>query len=69
MIVAGSIAANAATGAGLAAASIAVAGFLLHAGPALSGAPEDRLRRMTVIGGLIGLGCAVFVMFLSAVIS
>jgi hypothetical protein len=63
-----SIASNVATGAGLVAAAIAVTGFVFHAGPALSGGPEERLRRATVIGGLIGLCWALFVILLSALI-
>jgi hypothetical protein len=67
-MVVGSLVSDAATVAGLTAAAIAVTGFLLHAGPALSGATEDELRRATVVSGLLGFGAAVFVMLLSAVL-
>jgi uncharacterized membrane protein YccC len=67
-MVTGSIASSAATDAGLLAASIAVFGFVAHARPALSGAPETRLRWATVIGGLIGFGLALLVIVLSAFI-
>lgn len=59
---------TAATGAGFAAASIAVCGFLLHVAPALSNAPEGAIRRATALGGLGGFVAAVVVMFLSAMI-
>lgn len=68
MFVIGSLVSSIATGAGLAAAAIAVSGFLFHAAPALSGAPEERLRWATVVGGLIGAGCALLVIVLSAFI-
>jgi hypothetical protein len=68
MVVAGSIASSVATDAGLTAASIAIFGFLVHAGPALRGAPEGRLRWATTVGGLAGLGVALLVIVLSAYI-
>jgi hypothetical protein len=51
----------AATGAGFMAASIAVGGFIVHVGPALTGKDEARVRAATVIGGLGGLAVAVLV--------
>jgi hypothetical protein len=69
MLVIGSILTIAATGTGFAAASIAVFGFLLHAAPALSHAPDAKIRRATVAGGLIGLALAVGVMLLSAILT
>lgn len=67
-MVCASIMGTATTAAGLMAASIAVGGFALHVAPALSRASDDELRRATVIGGVCGLGVALFVIFLSAVI-
>jgi hypothetical protein len=67
-MVVGSIVSSSATGAGLMAAGIAVGGFLLHAAPALSGSPDERLRRRTVLGGLAGFACAIFIIVLSAFI-
>lgn len=64
-----SIASNAATGTGFVAASIAVLGFLLHAAPALSGAPERRIRKATVAGGLLGFVASFAVILLSAIVS
>jgi len=58
-----------ATGAGLMAAGIAVGGFIFHAGPALTGTPEEELRPITVVGGLFGLAVAIFVIVLSACLS
>jgi len=55
-----------ATAFGLAAAAIAVCGFIAHIKPALSGADEQRLRRATVIGGVAGSVFATFVIVLSA---
>jgi hypothetical protein len=51
---------------GLAAAAIAVCGFIAHVKPALSGADEQRLRRATVIGGVVGTAFATGVIVLSA---
>lgn len=67
MVTTGSIASGAATDAGLMAASIAVFGFLAHAWPALSRAPEDDIRWATAIGGLFGCALALAVIFLSAI--
>jgi heme/copper-type cytochrome/quinol oxidase subunit 1 len=64
----GSIIQAASTDAGLMAASIAVGGFVLHVIPALSGAPDHRLRRATVTGGLWGLAVAFLIIVLSAFI-
>jgi len=54
VVIADSIATSAATGTGLIAASIAIFGFLAHAWPALSRAPEANIRWATAVGGLIG---------------
>jgi hypothetical protein len=67
-MVVGSIASQFATGFGMMAAAIAVCGFVAHAGPALSGGGERRLRKATVIGGLAGLLVSVFVIVLSALL-
>jgi hypothetical protein len=67
-MVTGSILGTATATTGLVAAAIAVGGFSLHVIPALSGAPEDRLRRATVIGGLCGLVVAILVIVLSALV-
>jgi hypothetical protein len=68
MLVLGSIVSSSAAAAGLMAAGIAVGGFVLHAAPALSGWPEERLRRRTVVGGLAGLAVAISIIVLSAFI-
>jgi hypothetical protein len=68
MFVIGSLVSNVSAGTGLAATAIAVAGFLLHAVPALSGASEETLRRATVTGGLLGFIGALLVILLSAFI-
>ena len=49
------------------AASIAVGAFLGQVVPGFTGAPEEELRRDTVIGGLGGLIVALIVIVLSAV--
>jgi hypothetical protein len=59
---------DSATGFGLTAAAIAVCGFVAHARPAFSGADEERLRRATTAGGVFGLGVAVLVIVLSALL-
>ena len=46
--------------------SIAIGGVLAHIGPALSGASDAELRTATVIGGVVGFGVGMFVIFLSA---
>lgn len=53
---------------GLLAGSIAVGGFLGHAGPTLAVWREDELRLATVVGGLWGLAIATFVIVLSVFI-
>jgi hypothetical protein len=68
IMVLGSIMGTATATTGLMAAAIAVGGFVLHALPALSSAPDERLRRITVIGGLCGLAVALLVIVLSAFI-
>jgi hypothetical protein len=55
-----------ATGTGLLAGVIAIGGFLAHARPVLSGAPEPEIREATVRGGLIGLLIGSLVIVLSA---
>ncbi|HEU5142195.1 MAG TPA: hypothetical protein VFU04_03455 [Solirubrobacterales bacterium] len=57
---------DAAVGAGLLAAAIAVGGFLAHAGPTFFGATEREIREATVIGGLAGLFLAIALIVLSA---
>jgi hypothetical protein len=59
---------DAATGAGLTAAAIAVGGFVAHIEPALSHADDQRLREATVKGGIGGIWIAAFVIVLSALI-
>jgi len=54
-----------AEGAGLAAAAIAVCGFLAHAPQALRGGEESALRQATVAGGLFGFVLAALVVVLS----
>ena len=68
MVVVSSILNPFATGFGLLAGAIAVGGFIAHAGPALSGASDDELRRATVRGGLGGLSVGLGVIVLSAYI-
>lgn len=58
-----------AAGLGLMGAAIAICGFVAHAGPALAGAGEKRLREATVTGGIVGFGLAIFVIVLSALVS
>jgi hypothetical protein len=55
-----------ATAFGLAAAAIAVCGFIAHVKPALSGADEQQLRRATLRGGIAGIVLATSVIVLSA---
>jgi hypothetical protein len=68
VVVVGSIANQFAAAFGMAAAAIAVCGFLAHAGPALAGESDSKLRNATVAGGLAGFVFAVFVIVLSALI-
>jgi hypothetical protein len=68
MLVVGSIANSAASGFGMTAAAIAVFGFVAHIKPALSGAGEKELREATLMGGMVGLGAALLVIVLSALI-
>jgi hypothetical protein len=65
MTVTGSIASQFAAGSGMAAAAIAVFGFLGHARPLLAGADERRVREAMVRGGLFGFRLAVGVGLLS----
>lgn len=58
---------NAATGAGLMAAAIAVGGFVAHVRPALADADEKKIREATVVGGVGGIAVAIFVVVLSAI--
>jgi hypothetical protein len=67
VLVIGSIASDFAAAIGLLAGTIAVLGFLAHVGPALSGAPEEEVRRAMARGGLGGALIAILVMLLSAV--
>jgi hypothetical protein len=68
MLVIASIANEFAAGTGLLAASIAVLGFIGQAYPALSGAPEQRIRQAVAVGGLVGLSLGGFVILLSAIL-
>jgi hypothetical protein len=68
MVLFGSIASIFTTAFGMAATAIAVCGFLAHAGPALRGESDRRLREATVRGGLAGFLLAVFIGVLSAII-
>jgi hypothetical protein len=58
VLVTGSLLVGATTEVGLIAGSIAVGGFLAHAGPALRGHSEGQLRVATVRGGLLGIAAA-----------
>jgi hypothetical protein len=51
----GSIIGDSASGAGLAAACIAIGGFLMQVPSALAKADDRSVRAATVVGGLIGL--------------
>ncbi|MGN6203082.1 MAG: hypothetical protein ACTHNY_11850 [Solirubrobacterales bacterium] len=55
MLPVGSLINDAASGAGLVAACIAVCGFLLQAPSALAKADDKSVRAATVVGGLAGL--------------
>jgi hypothetical protein len=68
VLVTASIASDFATGVGLLAGSIAVFGFVAQAYPALTRASESAVRRLVVIGGLVGLAAGGFVIVLSAII-
>ncbi len=63
----GTLAGNAATGAGLMAAAIAVFGFLAHAKPAMTGKDDIAIRQATVIGGLAGFFFASGLILASAI--
>ena len=67
MLLTASIATEFGTAVGVLAGTIAVGGFLGHAGPALGGAPELEVRRGTAKGGLAGLVAAALVVVLSAI--
>jgi hypothetical protein len=56
---------DSATAVGLMAAAIAVGGFIAHVRPALSGADGQRLRVVTVTGGLFGIAASALVIVLS----
>jgi hypothetical protein len=60
-MVVGSLLNDAAVGAGLMAAAIAVCGFLAHARPAIAGKGDPELRRATALGGLAGFAISIFV--------
>ena len=68
MVVVGTVLSQSATIVGLMAGTIAVGGFIAHAGPALSGQHDEGLRRATTIGGLGGLVGAVFLIVWSAAV-
>jgi hypothetical protein len=69
MLVLGSFMGDFGAAVGVLAGMIAVTGFLAHAGPALSGASEEEVRRAMVRGGLGGFAGGSFVVVLSAFIS
>jgi hypothetical protein len=69
VLVTASIASNLGTVVGLVAGLIAIGGFLGHAGPVLSGAPDRRVQRATVTGGSIAGLVGTFVVVLSAIAS
>jgi hypothetical protein len=66
MLVLGSVAGDFGAAVGVLAGMIAVTGFLAHAGPVLSGASEEEVRRATVRGGLAGFALGAAVIVLSA---
>lgn len=57
----GSLANDAAAGAGFIAASIAICGFIGQIKPALAREEDPTVRSATVIGGMVGLAFAAFV--------
>ncbi len=65
MLIVASILSTAATGFGLAAATIAVFGFAAHIKPMLTGAEDRQIREATVIGGIGGLVVSLSVIVLS----
>jgi hypothetical protein len=65
----GSIAGEFATGLGVVAGMIAVAGFIAHAPSVLNGASDRAIQQATVAGGLVGCVVAAFVIVLSAIAS
>jgi hypothetical protein len=65
----GPLASEFATLIALLAGLIAVCGFLAHAGPVLAGAPEEKIREATVLGGIAGLALGAGVVVLSAIIN
>jgi hypothetical protein len=68
-MVVGSLVSNAATTVGFMAASIAVGGFIAHAGPALTNQSDSKLRYATVVGGLAGLGIAALIVSVGNLLS
>jgi len=52
---------------GLMAASIAVGGFIARAYTVLSDDDDAAIRRATVVGGLVGLTCAVLMILLDVI--
>ncbi|HEY6550087.1 MAG TPA: hypothetical protein VIY71_02685 [Solirubrobacterales bacterium] len=69
MIAAGAIVSQFATASGFIAATIAVSGFLAHAGPAIVGKDESELRRATAVGGLCGFVSTAVIIAISMVFS
>jgi hypothetical protein len=65
----GSFLGDAASGAGLVAACIAVGGFLMQVPPALAREDDESVRAATVIGGLAGLGFAAFFLVVGVLVS
>jgi hypothetical protein len=58
---------NAISVTGFVAAAIAVCGFLGQAAPVLMGKDDQRVRALTVVGGLIGLTFAIGLVAMSAI--
>jgi hypothetical protein len=69
MLPVGSFIGDAASGAGLVAACIAVGGFLMQVPPALAREDDESVRAATVVGGVAGLAFAVFLMAIGALLS
>jgi len=61
VLTAGSIINDFASGAGFAAASIAISGFLMQAPSALAKADDKSVRAATVVGGLVGFSLSASV--------
>jgi len=64
----GTFISDAASGAGLVAACIAVGGFLMQAPPALAKADDRSVRAAAVVGGIAGLIVAAMLVLVSALV-